>query len=185
MGPRDAKTGEPRDNVLATMLPMRVFMIACLLDCADFDKTLKPALRLPAKNDCAAKPAFVCVKRAKAVPVSITLIPKVLGALRLLLLRLRTMDNLHGNSLFNFEAISEDALFGLPIRQLYRNGRTFPPWEGSVHGISDYHIPNNHGIHRKLLKVRRQLAPYLQHVTLCRCSSPGICLSNRTTYDPY
>jgi len=97
MGPKDAKTGEPRDNVLtailATMLPMSVFMIACLLDCADFDKTLNPALRLPAKNDWAATPAFVCVKRAKAVPVSITLIPKVLGALRLLLLRLLTMDS--------------------------------------------------------------------------------------------
>jgi len=101
MGPKDAKTGEPRDNVLtailATMLPMSVFMIACLLDCADFDKTLKPALRLPAKNDCAAKPAFVCVKRARAVPVSITFIPKVLGALlRLLLLRLRTMSPFRG-----------------------------------------------------------------------------------------
>jgi len=96
IGPRDARTGEPRDNVLtatlATMLPMSVFMIACLLDCADFDKTLNPALRLPAKNDCTAAPAFTCEIKASAVPVSITFIPKVLGALRLLLLRLRTMD---------------------------------------------------------------------------------------------
>jgi len=96
MGPKDAKTGDPRDNVLtatlATMLPMSVFMIACLLDCAAFDKVLNPALRLPAKNDCAAAPAFTCVIKARAVPVSITFIPKVLGALlRLLLLRLRTI----------------------------------------------------------------------------------------------
>jgi hypothetical protein len=107
IGPREARTGEPRDNVLtatlATMLPMRVFMIACLLDVADFDKMLNPALRLPAKNDCTAAPAFTCEIKARAVPVSMTLIPKVLGALRLLLLRLRTMDNLHGIWLFNFE----------------------------------------------------------------------------------
>jgi len=131
MGPKDANTGEPRDNVLtailATILPMSVDMITRLLDFAAFDKVLNPALRLPAKNDCAAAPAFTCEIKASAVPVSITLIPKVLGALRLLLLRLRTMDNLHGNWLFNFEVISEDALFGLPIRQLHHKKRTFPP----------------------------------------------------------
>jgi len=189
IGPRDANTGEPRDNVLtailATMLPMSVFMITCLLDFAAFDKVLNPALRLPAKNDCAAAPAFTCEINARAVPVSITFIPKVLGALRLLLLRLRTMDNLHNNWLFNLLVINADALFGVPIRQSTRMLRTFPPWEGSGYGILGHHIPNNHGIHRKLLKVRKQLAPYLQHATLCRCSSPGICLSNRTTYDPY
>lgn len=95
IGPREARTGEPRDSVLtatlATILPIRVFMIACLLDVADFDKMLNPALRLPAKNDCTAAPAFTCEIKASAVPVSITFIPKVLGALRLLLLRLRTM----------------------------------------------------------------------------------------------
>jgi len=98
IGPRDARTGEPRDNVLtailAIMLPMSVFMITCLLDFAAFDKVLNPALRLPAKNDCAAAPAFTCEINARAVPVSITFIPKVLGALlRLLLLRRLTMDS--------------------------------------------------------------------------------------------
>jgi len=101
IGPREAKTGDPRDNVLtatlATILPIRVFMIACLLDCAPFDRMLKPALRLPAKNDCTAAPAFTCVIKASAVPVSITFIPNVLGALlRLLLLRLRTIPPLRG-----------------------------------------------------------------------------------------
>jgi len=96
MGPKDAKTGEPRDSVLtatlATILPIRVFMITCLLDFAAFDKVVKPALRLPAKNDCAAAPAFTCEIKARAVPVSITFIPKVLGALlRLLLPRRLTM----------------------------------------------------------------------------------------------
>jgi hypothetical protein len=110
MGPKDAKTGEPRDNVLtailATMLPMSVDMITRLLDFAAFDKVVNPALRLPAKNDCAAAPAFTCEINARAVPVSITFIPKVLGALRLLLLRLRTMDNLHGIWLFNYSAFT-------------------------------------------------------------------------------
>jgi len=100
IGPREANTGEPRDNVLtatlATMLPMSVFMIACLLDVAAFDKVLNPALRLPAKNDCTAAPAFTCEIKASAVPVSITFIPKVLGALRLLLLRLRTISPFRG-----------------------------------------------------------------------------------------
>ena len=96
IGPREANTGDPRDNVLtatlATMLPMSVFMIASLFFFAAFDKVFNPALRLPAKNDCIAEPAFTCVIKARAVPVSITFIPKVRGALlRLLLLRLRTM----------------------------------------------------------------------------------------------
>jgi hypothetical protein len=98
MGPKDANTGEPRDNVLtailATILPMSVDMITRLLDFAAFDKVVNPALRLPAKNDCAAAPAFTCEINARAVPVSITFIPKVLGALlRLLLLRRLTMDS--------------------------------------------------------------------------------------------
>jgi len=95
MGPKDAKTGEPLDNdltaTLATMLPMSVFMIASLFDFADFDIVVNPALRLPAKNDCTAEPAFTCEIKASAVPVSITFIPNCLGALRLVALRLRTM----------------------------------------------------------------------------------------------
>jgi hypothetical protein len=95
IGPREANTGDPRDNVLtatfATILPMSVFMIACLFVLAAFDIVLNPALRLPPKNCCTAAPAFTCEIKASAVPVSITFIPKVLGALRLEALRLRTM----------------------------------------------------------------------------------------------
>jgi len=98
IGPRDANTGEPRDNVLtatlATILPMSVFMIACLLDCAAFDIVVNPALRLPANNDCTAEPAFTCEIKASAVPVSITFIPKVLGALLLARARRLTMPRL-------------------------------------------------------------------------------------------
>jgi len=89
IGPREARTGEPRDNVLtatlATMLPMSVFMIASLFFFAAFDKVVKPALRLPAKRDCTAVPASTCEIKASAVPVSITFIPNCLGALRLAL----------------------------------------------------------------------------------------------------
>jgi len=95
MGPKDAKTGDPLDNdltaTLATMLPMSVFMIASLFDFADFDMVVNPALRLPAKNDCTAEPAFTCEIKASAVPVSITFIPKVLGAFLLALARRLTM----------------------------------------------------------------------------------------------
>jgi len=79
IGPRDAKTGEPLENertaALAKNAPTKVLVIACLFDCAAFDKVVKPVLRSPARKDFAAEPALVCVKRAKAAPVSITLIP--------------------------------------------------------------------------------------------------------------
>ena len=95
IGPREARTGEPRENdftaAFAKNAPIRVLVIACLFDFADFDKVVNPALRSPAINDFIAEPADVCSKRAKAAPVSITLIPNCLGALRLEALRLRTM----------------------------------------------------------------------------------------------
>ena len=95
IGPREAKTGDPRENDLtaafAKNAPIRVLVIACLFDFADFDKVVNPVLRSPAINDFIAEPADVCSKRAKAAPVSITLIPNCLGALRLEALRLRTM----------------------------------------------------------------------------------------------
>jgi hypothetical protein len=91
IGPREANTGDPREIDLtatfATILPMSVCMIADLFFFAALDKVVNPALRFPAMNDLAAEPASVCVKRAKAVPVSITLIPNCLGALRLERLR--------------------------------------------------------------------------------------------------
>jgi hypothetical protein len=94
IGPREANIGEPRENDLtaafAKNAPTSVFVIACLLDCTDFDKVVNPVLSSPAINDFAADPALVCAKRAKAAPVSITLIPNCLGALRLGL-RLRTI----------------------------------------------------------------------------------------------
>jgi len=80
IGPREARTGEPREKertaAFAKNAPTRVLVIACLFDFADFDKVVKPELRSPAKNDFIAEPALVCSKRAKAAPVSITLIPK-------------------------------------------------------------------------------------------------------------
>jgi len=95
IGPREAKTGDPRDNVLtatlATILPIRVFMIACLFVFAAFEIVLNPALRLPANKDCTAEPASTCEIKASAVPVSITFIPKVLGALLLARARRLTM----------------------------------------------------------------------------------------------
>jgi len=79
IGPKDAKTGEPREKertaALAKKAPTKVLVIACLLDCAAFDKVVKPVLRSPARKDFIAEPAFVCVKSANAAPVSITLIP--------------------------------------------------------------------------------------------------------------
>jgi hypothetical protein len=79
IGPREARTGEPRENDLtaafARNAPIKVLVIACLFDFADFDKVVNPVLRSPAKNDFIAEPAEVCSKRAKAAPVSITLIP--------------------------------------------------------------------------------------------------------------
>jgi hypothetical protein len=95
IGPREAKIGEPRENDLtaafAKNAPTKVLVIACLFDCTDLDKVVNPVLSSPAINDLAADPALVCAKRAKAAPVSITLIPNCLGALRLEALRLRTM----------------------------------------------------------------------------------------------
>ena len=95
MGPKDAKTGDPLENdftaAFAKNAPINVLVIACLLDFADFDKVDNPALRFPAINDASAEPAEVCSKRAKAAPVSITLIPNCLGALLLGALRLRTI----------------------------------------------------------------------------------------------
>jgi hypothetical protein len=95
IGPREAKIGDPRENDLTAALaknaPIKVLVIACLFDFADFDKVVNPVLRSPAINDFIADPAEVCSKRAKAAPVSITLIPNWRGALRLLALRLRTM----------------------------------------------------------------------------------------------
>ena len=79
IGPKEANTGEPREKertaALAKNAPTKVLVIACLFDCADFDKVVKPVLRSPARKDFIAEPAFVCSKRAKAAPVSITLIP--------------------------------------------------------------------------------------------------------------
>jgi len=65
--------------------------MACLLDFADFDKVVNPALILPARKDFMAEPALVCSKRAKAAPVSITFIPKLRDLFRGLALRRRTM----------------------------------------------------------------------------------------------
>jgi hypothetical protein len=93
IGPRAARTGEPRENDLtaafATNAETNVLVISDLFDFADFDKVVNPVLRSPAKNDFIAEPAEVCSKRAKAAPVSITLIPNCRGALLLEALRLR------------------------------------------------------------------------------------------------
>ena len=95
MGPKDAKTGEPLENDLtaafAKNAPINVLVIAFLLDFAAFDKVVNPVLISPAIKDFIAEPADVCSKRAKAAPVSITLIPNCLGALLLGALRLRTI----------------------------------------------------------------------------------------------
>jgi len=95
MGPKDAKMGEPRENDLtaafAKNAPIRVLVIACLFAFADLDKVVNPVLTSPAINDFIADPAAVCSKRAKAAPVSITLIPNCLVLLRGRALRLRTM----------------------------------------------------------------------------------------------
>ena len=96
IGPKDASTGEPLENDLTAALaknaPMSVFVMACLLDFADLDKVVNPALRSPAIKDFIADPADVCSNNARAAPVSITLIPNCLGALRLeRLRRLTTM----------------------------------------------------------------------------------------------
>ena len=95
MGPKLAKTGEPlekeRTAAFAKNAPTSVFVMACLLDFADFDKVVKPELRSPARKDFMAAPALVCSKRAKAAPVSITFIPKLRDLFRGLALRRRTM----------------------------------------------------------------------------------------------
>jgi hypothetical protein len=95
IGPREASIGEPRENdftaAFAKNAPIRVLVIACLFDFADFDKVVNPVLRSPAINDFIAEPAEVCSKRAKAAPVSITLIPNCLVLLRGRALRLRTI----------------------------------------------------------------------------------------------
>jgi hypothetical protein len=95
IGPRDASIGEPRENDLtaafAKNAPIRVLVIACLFDFADFDKVVNPVLRSPAIKDFIAEPAEVCSRRAKAAPVSITLIPNCRVLLRGRALRLRTI----------------------------------------------------------------------------------------------
>jgi len=79
IGPKEANTGLPREKertaALAKKAPIKTFMIGCLFFNAALDKVVNPSLRLPAIKDFAAEPALVCVKRAKAAPVSITLIP--------------------------------------------------------------------------------------------------------------
>jgi len=79
IGPREANTGEPREKertaAFAKNAPIKTFMIGCLFFSAALDKVVNPSLILPAMKDFAADPALVCVKRAKAAPVSITLIP--------------------------------------------------------------------------------------------------------------
>ena len=91
IGPREAKIGEPRENDLtaafAKNAPIKVLVIACLFDFAALDNVSTPALRFPAIKDCIAGPASVCCNNARAAPVSITLIPNCLGALRLERLR--------------------------------------------------------------------------------------------------
>jgi len=91
IGPREANTGDPRENDLtaafARNAPMSVLVIACLFPFAAFDKVVKPVLRSPAIKDFIADPAEVCSNNARAAPVSITLIPNCLGALRLDALR--------------------------------------------------------------------------------------------------
>jgi hypothetical protein len=96
MGPREASTGDPLEKDLtaafAKNAPINVLVIACLLDLADLDNVDNPVLISPAKKDFIDEPAFVCSRSAKAAPVSITLIPNCLGALRLdAFLRLATM----------------------------------------------------------------------------------------------
>jgi len=95
IGPRDANTGEPREKertaALAKNAPIRVLVIACLFFSAALDKVVNPSLRLPAMKDFTAEPALVCVKRAKAAPVSITFIPKLREGFLLARPRLRTI----------------------------------------------------------------------------------------------
>jgi len=95
IGPKDANTGLPREKertaAFAKNAPTKTLVIACLFDLADFDKVVKPVLRSPAKKDFIAEPAFVCSKRAKAAPVSITFIPKLREGFLLARPRLRTM----------------------------------------------------------------------------------------------
>jgi len=91
IGPREANTGDPRENDLtaafAKNAPINVLVIALLLDFAAFDKVVIPVLISPAIKDFIADPAEVCSNNARAAPVSITLIPNCLGALRLDALR--------------------------------------------------------------------------------------------------
>jgi len=103
IGPREARTGDPRENdftaAFAKNAPINVLEIACLLDFAAFDKVVKPVLRSPAIKDFIADPADVCSNNARAAPVSITLIPNCLGALRLeRLRRLATIYSLMSRS---------------------------------------------------------------------------------------
>jgi len=100
IGPRDARTGLPLENertaALAKNAPTKTFVMACLFDLADFEMVVKPVLRSPAKNDFIAEPAFVCSKRAKAAPVSITFIPKEREGFLLARARRLTMTRLLG-----------------------------------------------------------------------------------------
>jgi len=100
MGPRLANTGDPLENertaALAKNAPIKTFMIGCLFFSAALDKVVNPSLRLPARKDFAAEPALVCVKRAKAAPVSITLIPNWREGFLLALPRRLTIPPLRG-----------------------------------------------------------------------------------------
>ena len=98
IGPREARTGEPREKERTAALAMNaetsVLVIAALLDCADDCKVVKPLLISPARSAFNAVPAFVCDKRAKAAPVSITFIPKDREGFLLARARRRTMPQL-------------------------------------------------------------------------------------------
>jgi len=63
IGPREANTGDPRENDLtaafATNAETKVLVIKDLFFFVALDIVSKPALRLPAKNDCIADPASV------------------------------------------------------------------------------------------------------------------------------
>jgi len=95
MGPRLANTGDPLENertaALARNAPTKTFVMDCLFDLADFEMVVKPVLRSPAKKDFIAEPAFVCSKRAKAAPVSITFKENWREVFLLARVRLRTM----------------------------------------------------------------------------------------------
>jgi hypothetical protein len=63
IGPKDASTGEPRENdftaAFAKNAPINVLVIAALLDFAALDKVVNPVLSSPAIKDFIADPALV------------------------------------------------------------------------------------------------------------------------------